>query len=134
MPFIEWNEKLTIGHAQIDSQHQQLVRMVNELHDAMAAGKGRDLLKPLLDRLVQYTRTHFAAEESFMQQSRYPDYAEHKGQHETLTRQVVELKQQFDAGSKHLSIDVMNFLRRWLQDHIMNSDRKVAQHIAAAAK
>ncbi len=133
MPFIEWNPQLTIGHPQIDSQHQQLVRLVNELHDAMTAGKGREMLKPLLERLVQYTRTHFATEESLMQQSRFAEYAEHKGQHETLARQVLEFKQQFDAGSRHLTIDVMNFLRRWLQDHILSSDRKLAAHIAAAA-
>ncbi len=30
MPFIDWSDKLSVGHTTIDSQHQKLVEMLNK--------------------------------------------------------------------------------------------------------
>ena len=44
MALLTWQDKYSVGIAQIDDQHKQLIIMINELNDAMLAGKGKDVL------------------------------------------------------------------------------------------
>ena len=122
MALISWNAHFLTHIGEIDKQHQGLVAMVNELHDAMLKGKAKDLLKTLLIRLVDYTKTHFGTEENLMRQHGYPQYMAHKALHDKLTAQVVELKSQLELGQPVLTTDVLHFLKNWLMDHIRKED------------
>ncbi|MGB9912684.1 MAG: hemerythrin, partial [Candidatus Kapaibacteriota bacterium] len=44
MAFIEWNDNYSVGVSIIDNQHKQLIRIINELHEGMGTGKGKDVL------------------------------------------------------------------------------------------
>lgn len=44
MTYITWNNELSVGNAFIDKDHHKLIDFINELHDAMAQGKGKDVL------------------------------------------------------------------------------------------
>ena len=116
----------------LDEDHKKLVGMVNELYDAMQAGQGRDSLGRILNGLVQYTKFHFAREEKFFAQTGYPAAAPHKQEHDALTRQVLDVQQKYAAGATAtLSLDVMQFLKNWLINHIQGSDQKYRPHLNA---
>jgi hemerythrin len=100
--------------------------MVNELHEAMRGGKGKDMLKPILSRLVSYTKTHFDTEERLMRQHGYPEYAAHKIKHDLLTKQAMDLNGKVQQGQSALTLEVMEFLKNWLQNHILQSDKQFA--------
>lgn len=123
MAFIDWTPALSVSIPSIDQQHQKLISLINELHDAMRMGKGRDVLGRVLGELLDYTRTHFADEEEKMRARGYADLAQHKRIHDELTEQVIRLKHEFDSGQTVLTIEVMNFLQHWLTNHIMVSDK-----------
>jgi hemerythrin len=124
MALMEWNPTLSVKVQQFDDQHQQLLAMINELHDAMIAGKGNEVLGKTLDGLISYTTTHFADEENMMAVYDYPDAVAHKVEHENLIRQVTELQQKFNSGATVMTINVLMFLRDWLMDHIHVTDKK----------
>ena len=65
MPFIQWNSDLEVKVREIDKQHQQLVSMINDLYDAMQEQKGRDAVGNIVNRLIDYTKTHFSLEEKY---------------------------------------------------------------------
>ena len=124
MPLMEWGPKLSVGISQFDGEHQRLVGMVNDLFDAVNAGKGKDRLGPILDGLINYTVTHFQHEEREMQQHAFPGFAKHKEEHDALTKQVSEVQRKFASGATAaLSVEVMNFLKNWLITHIMGTDK-----------
>ncbi len=124
MPLMEWNDKLSVGITQFDNEHKRLVAMVNDLFDGVQAGRGKDVLGPVLDGLITYTKTHFANEERYMQQHSFPEFAAHKAEHDALTKQVMDVHTKYQAGaSAVLSMEVMNFLKNWLVKHIMGSDK-----------
>lgn len=123
MAFIDWTPALSVSIPAIDQQHQKLVSLINELHDAMRLGKGRDVLGGVLGELLNYTRTHFADEEERMRARGYGELAHHKRLHDELTERVMRLKREFDSGQPVLTIDVMTFLQHWLTNHIMVSDK-----------
>ena len=125
MPLLTWNDSLETGVKQFDDQHQKLVGMVNELFDGMQAGKGKETLGPVLDGLIAYTGTHFKDEERLMQQHGYPKLAAHQKEHADLVAKVVEVQQKYHAGaSALLGMEVMNFLKNWLINHIQGTDKE----------
>jgi hemerythrin len=126
MALITWNEGFSVKVKQFDDQHKKLIDMVNELHDAMKIGKGKDVLEKILAGLIQYTNTHFANEERLMKLHDYPDYEQHKKEHNLLTLQVKDVQKKYSEGSALLSQSVMTFLKEWLQNHIQGTDKNYA--------
>lgn len=124
-----WLEKYSVGIPQIDAQHQGLIRLINDLHAAMAAGQGKQVVGKILDDLVRYTEVHFRSEEDFMRQKAYSKLVAHQAIHKTLTAQVVDLRQKYASGKLMLTLEVMQFLKSWLADHIMGHDHQYAAEL-----
>jgi len=119
-----WKAEYSVGINQIDEQHQRLVRLLNELHQAMYDGKSREVMTGVLSQLVDYTKGHFATEERLMQGYLYPGYTAHKAEHDQLTKTVLKFQQELTTGKAVMSIDVLEFLKNWLRNHILGTDQK----------
>jgi hemerythrin len=129
----EWNASYSVGLGSVDAQHQNLFAMCRELHGAMVAGQGKTALGRILDRLVQYTVVHFAHEERLMRLHDYPEQPAHKAEHEALTKQVLKFQEDFAAGRATITVQLLQFLRTWLQHHIQGSDLKLAPYLKERA-
>lgn len=129
MALITWKEAYSVNITEIDDQHKKLVELVNNLHDAMIAGKAKEMMSSILSGLVDYTLDHFATEEKYFDEYDYPESETHKKQHSDLVEQVAALQKKHETGEKVFTIDVMNFLRDWLQDHIVDSDKKFGPYL-----
>jgi hemerythrin len=132
LAILNWSNEYSVEVLSIDKEHKTLFAMLNELHDAMKAGKGSAVVPVILKRLVVYTREHFAHEEKLMSRARYPDIVRHKAEHDQLTGEVVKTVQDFEDGKTVLSIDLLEFLRSWLQEHIVGWDKKYSSSMLAA--
>ena len=64
-----------------------------------------------------------------MRETEYPGAAAHKTLHEDLLQQVKDLEENYASGSMTLSIMTMHFLKDWLAHHILEEDRKLADHL-----
>jgi len=124
---VEWSDSLSVGIDEIDAQHRVLVNLVNEMHQAIEQGRGSEAVGAVLTRLGEYTRIHFAVEESLMRLLGYPDLERHKEEHAELMTRLQELRQRFESGSSALDGDLMSLLKVWLTRHIMESDQQYAQ-------
>jgi hemerythrin len=129
MALIEWKAVYAVNIAEIDTQHKKLVDLINILHEAILAGKGKEALAQILADLVDYTLYHFSTEEKFFDEYDYPETDQHKELHKDLVQQVATLQKKHTDGEKVLTIDVMNFLRDWLQDHIVGEDTKFGPYL-----
>ena len=127
MALINWNDSFSVNVAKIDQQHQKLVSMINELNDAMKQGKGKDVLGKIINGLISYTANHFKTEEMYFEQFGYSETDSHKKEHSVFVQKVSEFKDGFEKGKLSLSIEVMNFLSDWLQNHIKGTDKKYSQ-------
>lgn len=124
---------MTVGNPMIDRDHKTLIQYVNEMHAAMMGGKGKEVVGPIVGKLVAYTRDHFAREEVVWKSGHYAELDRHRKEHADLLKTVVDFKTKFDQGAMALSVDVMNFLREWLKTHILKSDKAAFEAITAAA-
>jgi hemerythrin len=130
MPLMTWTEKMSVGVEVLDNDHKKLVDMVNTLFDGIQGGHGKEAVGKILDGLIAYTVEHFNREEAFFAKTGYPDAAAHKAQHEDLCKQVVDVQQKFKSGATPtLSLEVMNFLKNWLVNHIQGTDKKYSAYL-----
>ncbi|MBF0344478.1 MAG: hemerythrin family protein [Nitrospirae bacterium] len=129
MPLITWSDSLSVHIKEVDSQHQRLVQLVNDVFDAVNAKKGNDILKKVLNELIDYTKYHFATEERLMNAHDYPERVKHKEEHDDLTKQVLDFQKKFKEGKAMLDILLMNFLKEWLIKHIIGSDKKFGPYL-----
>lgn len=129
---MEWTDRLSLDIESIDTQHMRLVEMINDLYDGFQSGRGREAMAKVFNGLIEYTANHFAYEEKIFDSSKYPQTAEHKREHEALVKKVVDLKHKFDSGEQNVfTQDLMLFLKNWLVNHIMGTDKKYAAHFKA---
>jgi hemerythrin len=124
MALIQWKNEFSVNVVEIDRQHKKLIQMINDLSDAMKAGKGKEVLGKILDGLVSYTGTHFAMEEKYFEQFKYPESSPHKKEHADFVKKATEFRDGYANGKLGLSLQVMDFLSDWLQHHILIVDKK----------
>ncbi|QTA83590.1 Bacteriaohemerythrin [Desulfonema limicola] len=129
MAFILWTDKYSTNIQEIDTQHKHLFSLLCKLHDAVSEGAEQGTIADILDELVDYTFYHFRIEEDLLKKKIYPDYENHKKQHDKLTGQAVELQNRFREGSATISFEILDFLRDWLDKHTLVSDLKYADFI-----
>jgi hemerythrin-like metal-binding protein len=130
MPLIEWTNELSVGIDSIDEQHKKLVNMINALNDAMLTNSSHELLGKIFTGLATYTQKHFAYEENMFAEYGYEGSEEHKRQHNELISQVVDLKEKFIANPQGtMSADLLLFLKRWLTNHIMRTDKEYTEFL-----
>lgn len=125
----EWKPEYSVQIPEIDAQHKRLFALAAELHAALTQSKGHSVLEQSLASLVDYTQEHFATEERLMGDYAYPEVVGHKAEHEKLTAQVLELQRRFRSGETKLSLNLMIFVKNWLENHIAGSDQKYSVFI-----
>lgn len=130
MAMMEWSNALKVGHSAIDRDHQRLVALINELSEAMEAGRGKDVCGGVLEELISYTKSHFAMEEQLMSVHQYPATAEHREEHARLIQDVVKFQDEFKADTSILSVSLLHFLMKWLTSHILVSDKALASAVS----
>ena len=131
MSLLIWNEKYTVGVTEFDDQHKKLIVLINSLHDAMKGGHGKEVLKDILNELNEYTIYHFDNEERYFAKFNYPSRIEHVKEHVVFKKTVSDLKKKSDEGKMIFTIDLMNFLKKWLLDHIQGTDKKYGPYLNA---
>ncbi len=124
MAYMDWKDYYSVNVREIDEQHKKLIGMINELHDAMKAGKGKAAMSNILKELIDYASSHFATEERYMKHFGFPGYAQHKAEHDAFAVKVIDFQQQYNRGSVSLTFEVMEFLETWLVKHIRGTDKE----------
>ena len=126
---IDWSDDWSIGIQEIDEQHKILVNILNELHQAILSKSCSESLNDILNRLLDYTKTHFVVEESILRIMNYPGYKEHKKQHDHMIDEMKALQNKVLIGKKSIGFELIHFLKRWLLNHIQVSDRVHAEYL-----
>ncbi len=127
----QWKPSYSVKVVAMDNQHKKLFDLVNELHEAMGSGHGKDVAGDVLYRLIDYTVHHFSAEERLMEKHKYPQLPAHRAAHKALTDKVVAFKKEFDAGTGNVTLELMTFLQEWLRSHIQTIDQRYSDFLNA---
>lgn len=130
MAYLEWQDNLSVGETSLDADHKKLIGLINRVYEAMASGDEQAEVASVLDELLDYTTYHFDREEHMLRVNGFPDYDEHRSVHKSMIAQVQELRDRFSADPASVkAMDTMDFLSRWLINHIVGKDLKYKAYV-----
>jgi hemerythrin len=129
MAYIDWNDSFSVQVTELDDHHKTLIVMINSLHQALMENRAREAQKRTIDQMISYAANHFATEENYMLKCNYPGYGKHKVEHEQFTAKALDLQGRMDKAGFVLTLEILHFLKDWLQDHILVLDKEYVGHI-----
>ena len=128
---IAWTDDLAIGIPQIDEQHRELYRTVDQLHELMRHHR-LDGVPAILEALQRYALEHFAAEELEMRRSAYPGRAAHEALHKAFVDEFLRHKALLAAGiSASAVVHLSSWLGGWLREHVRGADGELGKYLRA---
>lgn len=127
----ELKEEFLTGIEEIDREHRQLFEIADELYELKCEEfmpDKYDNIRKILEELKDYTLTHFAHEEAYMQSIGYKRMFTQKSQHDAL-RQIMQ-EWDLDAIDENQDEAIEEMLRivtEWLVNHILNQDKLIGK-------
>lgn len=120
---------LIIGIDEIDEDHKKLVNLFNILNHSITEGATTDYVEAVLEELINCTVWHFSHEERLMLKYSYDRFEDHKAEHKDLIESAKELQQKFIQTGKLDEREDLEFLERWLTEHILVADLRLGSHL-----
>lgn len=122
-----WDEKYSVGIQSIDNQHKEIFRILNKLLEAMKMGHGNDVTAQIIQELERYAVIHFQKEEFFFQRFNFQGSTEHITEHQNFIKKIALLKPDLKSGKITLSFELLNFLKDWIDHHILVVDKQYSE-------
>lgn len=123
---LAWSEELSVGNAMIDSEHNNLIVMVNNVEHAIRAGDDSALAQSF-EQLEHCLCTHFANEEKVAQAIKFP-FSQNELEHKYalkalhLIRDAVAVSAKNNKCAEDATEYYSEFLSDWFINHVFNED------------
>lgn len=123
----QWDEKYSVGIQSIDTQHKEIFEILEKLVEAMKKGHGSDVTTQIILNLERYAVNHFQKEEFFFKRFNFYGSAEHISEHQDFKNKIISLKSDLKSGKITLTFDLLNFLKEWIDHHILVVDKQYSE-------
>ncbi|MDO8279279.1 MAG: bacteriohemerythrin [Burkholderiaceae bacterium] len=130
---IEWQHGYEIGFDEIDDQHREWCKRLNDLIGHLRTGRQQGLLE-LFQYLRSYIEWHFTKEEALMDRYDYPFARQHKQEHARYAQELEQFNAsllQGDHAPLLLTFRANLFLVDWFINHTTGTDRHLGHFLAA---
>lgn len=129
MQKIHWDESMSVGVAELDSQHQRLADLVNRLVDLPPGPNNAKFMEQAIAKLTVYAFTHFGHEEKLLARVGYPELEAHRSEHEDFGQTLMRFSHDAAAGVLDRP-RLFNYLSDWWTHHILDADMRYKPFVA----
>lgn len=123
----EWDEKYSVGVLSIDNQHKEILSIMGRLLDALKKGQASEISAEIIHELEKYAASHFQKEEFFFHRFNYIGSSDHIIEHQNFKDKICVLKSDLHSGKITLSFELLNFLKDWIDHHILVIDKAYSE-------
>lgn len=127
--FVTWDDSYSVGIKVIDDDHKKLMQLINNLQSSVLYPTDEAFERAALDELVAYTKYHFKREEEMMQEYGYPDFDDHKKQHEAMIETVGRYLERYEKDREGTILELNLMLKDWLIKHISGTDQEYCEFL-----
>lgn len=119
-----WSNKLSVGNATIDSEHRNLIAMINNIEPILKA-KDISALSQELEQIESWLVTHFENEERIALAVGF-DFTKNKLEHQILLKEFHRMRDELKAmngmWSDRVAKQYFQFLGDWITGHVIEED------------
>ncbi|TGY95505.1 bacteriohemerythrin [Petralouisia muris] len=128
-----FTEKYMTGIPLIDGEHETLFEIIGDADKLVKAELLHDKydeIVGILEKLKNYTSEHFQDEEEFMESIQYSGIGAQKMAHQAFISKLEEIDlDQVDQNQQEYLEELVEFLFGWLSNHILKSDKLIAESL-----
>ena len=129
MALIEWKDEFCTGVPDVDHEHQEIINLINDLHDAMSGEKATISVMEFLGEIYAHVSAHFALEEKIMRAHRYDQYTEHKADHERLLDELRDIMDDYEENAYFSDKEFASHVECWFTEHFKTRDARLHKHL-----
>jgi len=122
MPLIEWNEHFSVNEIFLDSHHNKLLNIINNLYDAIQNNKSSQDIKAIVLDLISYTKYHFTEEELLLAKNNYAQLEQQKEAHAIFLDKAWGYLEHLHTDYNKTGNEAFEFLKTWWNQHILELD------------
>jgi len=131
MKQISWNERFSVGVKEIDLQHRGLLDIINQIIDSIEKENEWQTTSTILNSLINYAYNHFATEERYMKEAKYPEFLWHVGLHLEFIRKAFAFSQEISLKGPDIQREMLQYLAGWYSSHVLGIDRQYMENLSA---
>lgn len=128
MSLIEWKDSFSVGVAAVDLEHRELIELINDLHERIGEAADADMTLAMLGEIYAQISAHFALEEKYMRESEYPQFPQHKEDHEELLDELRDIMDRVEDLGRYDADELSQELGRWFSEHFRTHDALLHAH------
>ncbi len=127
----ELKDEYLVGIESIDNEHRVLFEIADEIYQLCInefVPDKYDNIAGLIQRLKDYTEMHFDHEEAYMESIQYKRMFTQKVQHDNFKRKLESMDlESMDENQDQAIQDLLKFVTDWLVEHILETDKRIAE-------
>jgi diguanylate cyclase (GGDEF)-like protein/PAS domain S-box-containing protein/hemerythrin-like metal-binding protein len=124
-----WKKEFECGHNTIDTQHQGLFKISNELLSSVITHSPSREIEQIIKVLVHHTTNHFHEEEAILRSAGYPLVDMHSNTHRNIEKEMENILEKFKEGTLVVG-EVFTFLAvDVVANHMLDEDRKFFSYL-----
>ncbi len=129
MALLEWRDEFEIGVEEVDFEHRELFKLINDIYGATSADLAGTA--DVLGRIHSAISAHFALEEKVMREAGYASFEAHKADHEDLLDDLRQIMDGFDEGVFTPGSELDSILANWFGHHFRTHDAQLHRALGA---
>jgi hemerythrin-like metal-binding protein len=125
MALLQWKDQYSTGIEAVDAEHQELIALINRLHDELTASGSKSSVEAFFGDLFRGISAHFALEERFMRERHYDQLPQHKADHERLLDEIRDIMDEQVGGEAAGQTELAARLDVWFSRHFETHDSRL---------
>lgn len=122
--FIKLSEDDKIEIEIVDRQHQEMIDLINQLHETMISGSQETKID-LFDKFFLVLANHFVNEEELMSEYKFINYYSHKQEHNRMLEKMKIFRSELHKGVTDINLELLKSIRQWFFNHNKLNDSKM---------
>lgn len=124
-----WNSSYELGVESIDKQHQRLVELLNDFYANIKNRSNTEIIFTLISGMKEYVILHQRFEIELLKKYGFDKIEEHEKEHSAFMQKINDLEKRQKMGFAVVSYEITDFLKKWLREHILIQDKKIASFL-----
>ena len=114
----------------ISKEHETLIDTIDKAIAEKQHKKNAEEIKNELHNLIRDVVKHFANEEYYMIESKYPGYQYHKEEHQHFPIKALAYRKRIINSDSQAANEILVYLKQWLVNHFQETDKKYTEYFS----